>query len=405
MVLINTEKFKTNLISVYIKRPLDRKEVTKNTLIPSLLESGTVNFKTQREISRKLDELYGAGLACSVSKKGEKHILSFKLAIVNNTYVNENILKEGLILLNEIINKPLVENNGFKKEYLEIEKSNLRDKIRSRINDKGHYALERCIEEMCKGESFSIYEYGYEEDLKDIDEKTLYDHYKHIIRTSPIDIVIAGSFDRESIINDVKNILNFERDSIIQIPQEQIDIDVKDVKNITEKMDVTQGKIVLGFRTNIHYKDDKYYPLMVYSNILGGGPHSKLFVNVREKESLCYYIYSSIEKYKSIMVIASGIEVDNYEKAINLINEQLEKINKGEITQEEISNSKKALINSVNSVKDSLLGLSDFYYGQIISQTQESLDSIIEKINSVTIEQVIDASSKIKLDTIYFLRN
>ncbi|OPJ56846.1 EF-P 5-aminopentanol modification-associated protein YfmF [Alkalithermobacter paradoxus] len=405
LILINTPKFKTNLVSVYMQRPLNRNEVTKNALIPSLLESGSMNFKSQREISKKLDELYGASILCDTSKKGEKSILSFKLAITNDIYINENIFIEGLRFLNEIISNPLVENNGFKKEYVEIEKNNLRDRIRGRINDKNHYSIERCIEEMCKNENFSIHEYGYEEDLDSIDEVSLYNHYKEVIKTSPIDIVVAGNFEKENVINDVKNIFNFERSNIITIPKEKIRFDVDSVKNVIDKMDVTQGKIVLGFRTNVDYEDEKYYSLMVYSSILGGGPHSKLFMNVREKESLCYYIYSSIEKYKSIMLIGSGIEINNYDKALELINKELEKMKKGEISDEEINNSKKSLINSINSVKDSLGGLTEFYYSQAISGTKENLSSIIEKINNVTIDKVVDSCQEIKLDTVYFLRN
>ena len=177
------------------------------------------------------------------------------------------------------------------------------------------------------------------------------------------------------------------------------------MKNIVEKMQVTQGKLVLGYRTNVNYKDLKYYSLMVCSSILGGGPHSKLFMNVREKESLCYYVYSTIEKYKSIMIISSGVEIENFDKAINLINIELEKIIEGKITQEELTNSKNSLINSIRGVDDSINGLADFYYSQILCQSSETLDTIINKIKDVTIEEVVSVCNNIKLDTVYFLRN
>ncbi|WFD09163.1 EF-P 5-aminopentanol modification-associated protein YfmF [Tepidibacter hydrothermalis] len=405
LTFIGVDKFKTNLISVYMQRPLDKKEVTKNALIPNILKSGSNKFKSQREISKKLDNLYGAGIYADIAKKGDMQILSFKMSITDETYLDEKILKESLIFLNDMINDPLVEDGGFNKEYVDIEKNNLSDKIKSRINDKSRYALERCIEEMCKDEKFSIYEYGYEEDIESINEKNLYDHYKNIIKTSPIDIVIAGNLDKDKVLEYIKNIFKFERENVIDIVGDNNIGTVESVKNVVDKMDVTQGKITLGYRTNIDYKDDRYYSLMVYSSILGGGPHSKLFVNVREKESLCYYVYSMIEKYKSIMFISSGIEIDKYDKAIELIGEQLEKIKKSEISNEEIVNSKNSIINSINSVRDSLNSLSDFYYSQGISGVNENLDSIMKKIENVEIKDVVDVSSDITLDTVYFLRN
>ena len=405
LTFIGVDKFKTNLISVYMQRPLDKKEVTKNALIPNILKSGSNKFKSQREISKKLDDLYGAGVYADVAKKGDMQILSFKMSITDETYLDEKILKESLIFFNDMINDPLVENGGFNKEYVDIEKNNLSDKIKARINDKSRFALERCIEEMCKDEKFSIYEYGYEEDIESINEKNLYDHYKNIIKTSPIDIVVAGNLDKDKVLEYVKNIFKFERENVIDIVGDKNIGTVNSIKNIVDKMDVTQGKITLGYRTNIDYKDDRYYSLMVYSSILGGGPHSKLFVNVREKESLCYYVYSMIEKYKSIMFISSGIEIDKYDKAIELIGEQLEKIKRSQISDEEIRNSKNSIINSIKSVRDSLNSLSDFYYSQGISEVNENLDSIMKKIENVEVKDVVEVSSAITLDTVYFLRN
>lgn len=405
LTFIGVDKFKTNLISVYMQRPLDKKEVTKNALIPNILKSGSNKFNSQRAISKKLDDLYGAGVYADVAKKGDMQILSFKMSITDETYLDEKILKESLTFFNDMINDPLVENGGFKKEYVDIEKNNLSDKIKARINDKSRYALERCIEEMCKNEKFSIYEYGYEEDIESINEKNLYHHYKNIIKTSPIDIVVAGNLDKNKVLEYIKSIFKFERENVIDVVEDNNIGTVDSIKNVVDKMDVTQGKITLGYRTNIDYKDNRYYSLMVYSSILGGGPHSKLFVNVREKESLCYYVYSMIEKYKSIMFISSGIEIDKYDKSIELIGEQLEKIKQSEISDEEIRNSKNSIINSIKSVRDSLNSLSDFYYSQGISGVNENLDSIMKKIESVEIKDVVDVSSDITLDTVYFLRN
>ena len=405
LTIINAEKFKTNLVSVYIKRPLCREEVTKNSLLPELLKSGSSTYKSQREISNELDNMYGSSIYCDVSKKGENHVISFKLVLTNDNYLEESIFVNGLSFLNEMISNPLIENGGFKSEYLNIEKNNLKDRIESRINDKSRYSLERCMEEMFEGENFSIYEYGYVEDLKDINEQNLYEHYKNVLNSSEIDIVIVGDYEKESLVKCVRQIFKFERAEILKINRENDIKEEREVKNIEDKMNVTQGKLVLGYRTNVDYSHIDYYKMMVCSSILGGGPHSKLFINVREKESLCYYVYSMIEKYKSVMIISSGIEIENFEKAKELISLELKKITMGEISDEEIKNSKNSLINSIKGISDSINGLSDFNYGQSISKSDETLDTIIEKIQKVSIEDVVSVSSNIKLDTIYFLRN
>jgi predicted Zn-dependent peptidase len=178
------------------------------------------------------------------------------------------------------------------------------------------------------------------------------------------------------------------------------------VKNIVDKMDVTQGKLVMGYRANIDFADaKKYYALVLGCNILGGGPHSKMFINIREKESLCYYIYSSIEKYKSILFVSSGIEVQNYDKTVELVRKQIEAITNGDITNEEIENSKTAMISSMKSLTDSIGGLSDFQFAQDISKTNLEIEEIIQYIDNATKDEIVSAIKEIKLDTIYFLRN
>lgn len=171
-------------------------------------------------------------------------------------------------------------------------------------------------------------------------------------------------------------------------------------------MDIAQGKLVMGYRTNTDFADAKnYYPLVVGCNILGGGPQSKMFINIREKESLCYYIYSSIEKYKGILFISSGIETQNYEKTTDLVRQQIESIINGDISDEELENSKISLISSMRSLKDSIGGLSDFKFSQDISKTNLSIEDIINYVEKVNKEEIISVFKKLQLDTIYFLRN
>ena len=404
LTLIPESKFKTNLISVYIQRKLDRNEVTKNALLPGILKSGCNKYKTLGQLTDREEELYGSYLHAGASKRGESQVLGFSILSVNEKYLDEKILGQCIEFLNEIINNPLVIDGGFNEEYLNIEKEILKDSIMSIINDKGNYAMKRTNEIMFEGEPYSINGKGYIEDLDTIDRVGLYEHYKEVLKTSPIEIMIEGEFEETEVVELIKEKFQFDRGNIIDIPKEEYYKEVDEVKEVKETMDIAQGKLVMGYRCNVDYLDEeKYYSLLLGSRILGGGADSKLFINVREKESLCYTIYSTIQKSKSTMMVCSGIEAQNYEKTVNLVKEQVQKLKDGDITESEISNAKIAFINSLNSLNDEIGRISDFYFSQSISKNKSDLDQIKNMINKSTKEDIVEAVKNIELDTIYFL--
>ena len=404
LTLIPEIKFKTNLISVYIQRKLDRNEVTKNALLPGILKSGCNKYKTLGQLTDREEELYGSYLHAGASKRGESQVLGFSILSVNEKYLDEKILGQCIEFLNEIINNPLVIDGGFNEEYLNIEKEILKDSIMSIINDKGNYAMKRTNEIMFEGEPYSINGKGYIEDLDTIDRVGLYEHYKEVLKTSPIEIMIEGEFEETEVVELIKEKFQFDRGNIIDIPKEEYYKEVDEVKEVKENMDIAQGKLVMGYRCNVDYLDEeKYYSLLLGSRILGGGADSKLFINVREKESLCYTIYSTIQKSKSTMMVCSGIEAQNYEKTVNLVKEQVQKLKDGDITESEISNAKIAFINSLNSLNDEIGRISDFYFSQSISKNKSDLDQIKNMINKSTKEDIVEAVKNIELDTIYFL--
>ena len=406
LTLIPEEKFKSNLVSIYIQRILDRDEVTMNALLPSIIKSGSEKYPSAREMSYHQDDLYGVSIGADSSKRGESQVITFKIISTDEEYLDEQIFKKVVKYLDEVVNHPLVIDGGFKEEYVAIEKENLKNRIESIINDKGRYAVERAREEMFKDEKYGISDLGYLEDIDKITAKGLYEHYVNIMKTSPIDIVVEGNFDEDEIVEIISNGFDFHRENIIEIPRADFIKKVDEIKVIKEEMDITQGKLVMGYRCNVDYKDEfKYYSLFVGSNVLGGGPHSKLFVNVREKESLCYYIYSSLEKYKTSMFISSGIESENYDKTVELIGEQLKSLKEGKISDEELLNSKSAIISSLKTIKDSLGGSSDFYFSQSMGGTNTTVEKIIEMIEKVTVSDIVEAFKNIELDTIYFLSN
>ena len=406
LTLIPEEKFKSNLVSIYIQRILDRDEVTMNALLPSIIKSGSEKYPSAREMSYHQDDLYGVSIGADSSKRGESQVITFKIISTDEEYLDEKIFKKVVKYLDEVVNHPLVIDGGFKEEYVAIEKENLKNRIESIINDKGRYAVERAREEMFKNEKYGISDLGYLADIDKITAKGLYEHYVNIMKTSPIDIVVEGNFDEDEIVEIISNGFDFHRENIIEIPRADFIKKVDEIKVIKEEMDITQGKLVMGYRCNVDYKDEfKYYSLFVGSNVLGGGQHSKLFVNVREKESLCYYIYSSLEKYKTSMFISSGIESENYDKTVELIGEQLKSLKEGKISDEELLNSKSAIISSLKTIKDSLGGSSDFYFSQSMGGTNTTVEKIIEMIEKVTVSDIVEAFKNIELDTIYFLSN
>lgn len=403
--IINENKFKSNLLSYYFIRPLTRDEVTKNSLMSLVLKRGTKNYPNSIDVEKKLEELYGSNLSLGINKRGEKQVIRFTMEWAKSNYVGEEYDDEIIQILKEIIFNPVLEDDIFLKKYVAQEKENLKRKIENKINDKGSYAIERCLESMCKNERYGIYPLGYVEDLEGIDESNLYKHYQEIIRTSSIEIFYVGNVDEKIIEYLKKDLEIIPRDEIISIAEDVL-VDSVQTKNIVvDELDINQGKLVIGYRAGIHHNDRLYNPLLLASDILGGGPNSKLFINVREKESLAYYISSSIYKYKSIMLIDSGIEFDDFDRTVEIINNQLVELKDGKFTDQDISKSIKSIKTSTESIRDSIFLISEFFFSQLISGDNRSLEQVLEDFLKVKKEEIIEAANKITIDTIYFMRN
>ena len=405
--ILNTDKFKTNLVAIFLTTKLERENVTANTLISAVLRRGTNNMKTQEEISKQLEELYGASFDCGIDKTGDNQVLKFYIESVNDAFLpqsNENILKKSIENLLDIILNPLVENNAFKKEYVEQEKSNMKQRIAGRIDNKRRYALDRCIEEMYKGKPFGLYRFGYVEYIDNINEGSLYERYKQLMKQCKIDIFVSGNVNEE-----VENII-VENQNVKKLEERKPSYNTESEKNTVkqgekiEKMDVMQGKLVVGLDVNSQNEDEKYN-VMIYNTILGGSANSKIFQNVREKANLAYEASSRYFRYKDNIFVNCGIEISNYEEALNLIKEQLEDMRNGDFTEEEVENAKKAIISSIKTIDDEQDTSITYYFGQEMSGNQKSVDDYIERIGKVNKEDVIQVANKVEINTIYFLRN
>lgn len=402
--ITRTDKFKSNLISIYFIRPIIRDEVTKSALLPSVLKRGTKEYTNNLEIQRKLEDMYGSNLSIGVSKKGERHVLRFTIESPKKNYVKDEKHNTNLIkMINSIIYQPYLEDGVFAKSYVDQEKENLKRKIEGKINDKRNYAIERCIEEMCKNEKYSISEIGYVEDLKTINENNLYKHYLEVLETSHIEIFLVGEFEED----EIKLIADYNekrRDNVLEIEREKITSFNQTKNMVFEDMDINQGKLVLGYRAGIPYENELYNGLLLASGILGGGPNSKLFLNVREKESLAYYIGSQIYKFKSLMIVDAGIDFKMFEKTIEIIRTNLDEMRKGIFTDEDMDIAKKTINSSVKTIIDSNFLISEFLLSHSLTKDYKGIEEIIDRINNTTKEEIVEASNKINIDTIYFLR-
>ena len=406
---IKTEKFKTNLIAVMLTTKLDRKNVTKNALIPAVLRRGTKFMQTQEDINKKMEDMYGASFDCGLDKTGDNQILKFYMETVNNEFLPqdaENMIKSSIEKIFEIIFNPYLENGVFKKEYVEQEKENIKQIIDGKIDSKARYALDRCIEEMYKNEPFGLYKFGYVEDLKDINEKNLYEYYLELIKTCKIDIYISGIVD-ENIHNIIKQNENIEKLEERKPDFKEFELVKKEngeAKEIQESMEVTQGKLILGLDVNILDKDARY-KIMIYNSLLGGSANSKLFQNVREKASLAYTASSSYYRFKNNIFINCGIDIPNYQKALEIIKKQIEDMKNGDFTDEEIENAKNGIIASIKTIDDEQDTEITYYFGQELSGTKTSLEEYVENIQKVSKSDVLEVTKQISINTIYFLKN
>lgn len=401
---INDTKYKTVSMAMYLHRELDRGEVTKNSVLTKVLRRGNSKYNSIKSINTYLESLYGTLFSVDVSKKADVQSISCSVSNIIDRYSEKGVTAEAARLMLELMFEPYVTDNGFCADYVESEKKNLKDDIEAIINDKRSYANMRCIEEMCKGEKNAILDCGYIEDIPGINHSNLYEHYKSIIFSSPIDIYVVGEADIDDIVKTVSDYLGRYSFDIKPFRASLTKRPAGDVKYVDERLDVNQGKLSMGFMTGTNADDDNYYALLVANSIFGSGAHSKLFNNVREKMSLAYYASSRLDKFNSLMIVSSGIEFENYTKAKDEILVQLDAVKNGDFSEDELSVAKDFIINSYRSYLDSPYLMREFYLTSGFTRDRDTLETAIEKVASVTKEQVTEAFAGVNLDTVYFLK-
>ncbi|AIF43699.1 EF-P 5-aminopentanol modification-associated protein YfmF [Virgibacillus sp. SK37] len=407
---IKTKKYKTLTIVVKIKGKLDRETITKRALLPYILQQGTENYATKQELQKKLADLYGASLSVDGGKKGESHILSLRLELANEKFVPDasSITEEGIALLNELLFHPRTVEGSFDHAVVRREKDTLLKKIQSVQDDKMAYANTRLIEEMCENEAYRLHVHGYEEDLPEIDSTNLYNYYKKMLMEDQIDIYIQGDYDEAYISDFLSPMLHKEladKDSNVPTGQssQQTKKQIIKPKEIIEKQQLQQAKLHIGYRTNVTFQDDDYFALHVFNGIFGGFPSSKLFINVREKNSLAYYAASRMESQKGLLLVFSGIAPEDYEKARDIIRLQVVAMKNGDFSEEDMKQIKELITNQLLETMDHPQGLIELLYQQVLSDWILPPNKLIDNINKVTKEDVIQVAKKLEEDTLYLL--
>lgn len=402
--LIHTKKFKTNTIALKFTRPLEREGITERALLPFVLQKGTEDYPSERALRQRLDELYGAKFGIYGSKKGENHIITFVLDLPNEKFIKgeDSLTKQGQQFLTNVLTKPKAKQDAFDEKLVEKEKETLKNKIQSIIDEKMQYANMRLIDEMCEDEPYGIHSHGYLDDLPQLTGESLYNTYQQMLFEDQLDIFVVGDFENAQMETSIDTAFSFSRKPSVSIVRSEAQLP-ETVQTVTEKQKIKQAKLHMGYRTGVHFSDKEFPALQVFNGVFGGYPHSKLFLNVREKHSLAYYAASRFESNKGLLFVFSGIAPEKFDQAREIIEEQHQTISEGQISDEEINQTKKAIINQLKETLDRSSGIIELFHQQIIGGKSEKPQTIIDQIDAVTKDDVITVSKQIKLDTVYFL--
>lgn len=405
---VQTKKFKTSMLAATFLEPLTEETASLNALLPKVLRRGTHAHPDMESLSAALDDLYGGGIEPLVRKKGEVQCVGFWGSFLDDAFVPEesHILESAAALLGEIVLHPAGEKGTFIPAYIDSEKANLVDRIRSEINDKLQYALSRLRGFMCENEAYGIDKLGREEQVQAITGETLYARYQELLETAPVYLYYCGSAEPERVEAAFRTAFaGLPKTERHPVPQTKVMNEPKEVRRMTDELDVTQGKLVLGFRTGGGFCEQKDIAAsMLFNALYGGSTNSKLFLNVREKLSLCYFASSSLAQNKGVLMVYSGVEFANFQKAEDEILAQLEACQKGEITQDELDAARRSVIRSLRSAMDSQGRLEEYWLNRFVNGTSISPDVLAEEAASITLEQVVDLAGRIKLDSVYCLR-
>lgn len=409
LTALRSDKFKTGCLSINLLTQLNRETAALNAVLPFVLRRGTRYHPDMETIAAELDSLYGTGIEPIVRKIGEIQCIGFYASFPDEKYLPQgsDVFEKAANFACELLLAPSTRGGLLIPAYVESEKEKLLDLIRSRVNDKRSYAKLRLIEQMCCYEDYAVSRFGTEDVAESIYYQKLTKYYHSLISTSPVEIFYCGSMDGAK----VGGILS---DALSGMTRGEINYDIgtdirmnaveDTVRSFTDEMAVTQGKLVLGFRLGECMEEPDIAAIYVFNAVYGSGVTSKLFMNVREKLSLCYYASSAVDTHKGVMLVSSGVDFDKADAAKAEMLAQLDAVKKGEITDAELDAAKRSVASDLRACLDSQGELEGFYLANTLDGLEFSPDELAELVNEVERDDVIAIASSVVLDAEYFLQ-
>lgn len=408
---IKDEKFKSIYLSFNFIMPVNRVENSENAVLGSILGKACDKYKTQKEIEEYLYSLYGAAFNVNIEKLGDLYNIEFKIEFINKKFLPDNVdvSNECINFLYNIIYNPYLVNGSFDESIVEREKSAILNRIKERKDDKLRYSVQKMEELLCPNEAFGMNLYGDEDIVEKITSQDLYKRYNNNIKNSYIMILLSGNLDGYNDLEDkIKEVFKDKLNNRVSLRMLESGISENwisgNIEEVKETQDTTQSVLSLGMKIK-DFEKQEYFAFNVYNTILGGTPSSKLFQNVREKESLAYTVRSRYYRFKPLLVIYAGIQLQNYEKAKNVIIEQIEDIKKGNISDIEFESAKESLLADLLEWNDSKVALAKMKMTNIISFLNDdmTIEKMRENIRKVTIQDVIDVAQKVVVEKVFLL--
>lgn len=409
LTCLRSDKFKTACLSLSLLTQLKRETASMNALIPLVLRRGTTQYPDMEALSKKLDELYGTAIEPVVRRIGEIQCIGFYASIPETDFLpgRQDVLCDTAELMGQLLLSPVTRGGLLLPDYVESEREKMAELIRSRVNDKRGYAMLRCMEEMCCYEDYAVSRFGSEADCESIHYQKLTRHYRSILQTSPVEIFYCGRADS-------RRVARVFRDALSMLPRGEIDYDIgTDVRMnaveaqpryVEEEMNVSQGKLVIGFRLGDVMEEPDIAAIYVFNSVFGSSSTSKLFVNVREKLQLCYYAGSSVDIHKGIMLVSSGIEFDKFDAAKAEILSQLDEMKNGNITDDELNAAKSGIASALRSGMDSQGELEGFFLSQTLAGLDYGPMELAQLVEEVTKDSVVSVAKSVECDLVYFLK-
>lgn len=399
------QRFKHGCLSVQLVRSMCREEAAYNALLPAVLLRGCNSCPDLRDITLRLDDLYGASVGTLVRRVGDYQTTGFFASFIEDLYAMEGdaVLVPMVAFLKELLLDPVRENGVFRADYVEGEKKNLISTIESQINDKRAYAMEQMMRRMCREDTFGLSRLGEKEDVAAITPESLFAHYEKILRTSRIDVFYVGSAPTSQVAELIKDLLGGIDRNYVNLP-EQTGFHSCPGGSYEQQMEVNQGKLCMGFVSPVTIRDRDFVAMQLLNMVFGGGMTSKLFMHIREKFSLCYAIGSGYHGSKGIFSVSAGIDSNKKQKVQEEVMAQLEACRRGQITEEELNAAKQALRSGLLSTPDAPASIEGYYASAALSGLPLTLEAYMSAVEQVTVEQVAQAAKSLELHTVYFLK-